>query len=161
MNPLFPNDPDPNVNALIVSVNSIEQELGPNPQGVYASIRTRLDILEARINNPFAPAPNANNPFYIGGSPISGVSIQTGFGDPTVTNPPAISGSLYLREDGYNIQGLYAFRPDGYWHQIDTDPFIATCDLSGSIYCQTVVGIQGRPVHPTQPIIDSEGDGYV
>lgn len=158
MNPLIPNDPDPNVNALIVAVNSIEQELGLNPQGVYASIRTRLDILEARINNPLVPAPNVNNPFYIDGT---GVSIRTGFGNPQITLPPAVPGSLFLREDGYNIQGLYAFRPDGLWHQIPTDPFIAAGDLSGTNYTQTVIGIQGRPVHTTAPIIDAAGDGYV
>ena len=149
------------INDLILAVIAIEDELGSLPAGVYASVRTRLDILEARINNPYAPAPNVNNPFYIGGSPVSGVSIQAGFGNPQTEMIPAIPGSLFLREDGYNIQGLYAFRPDGYWHQIDTDPFTASCDLSGTIYCQTVVGIQGRPVSPAAPQTDSEGDGYV
>ena len=157
----FYDDKAATINALVTSVEAIEQELGLLPAGVYATVRTRLDILEARINNPFAPAPNVPNPFYIGGSPVSGVSIQAGFGDPEITKPPAIPGSLYLREDGYNIQGLYAFRPDGYWHQIDTDPFIAAGDLSGNSYSQTVIGIQGRPVKNTQPIIDAEGDGYV
>lgn len=133
---------------LVASVNSIEEELGPSPEGVYASVRTRLDILEARINNPYAPAPSVTNPFYIGNS---GVTIQDGYGDPTVTTPPAIPGSLFLREDGYNIQGLYSFRPDGTWHQIDTDPFMATGDLYGNSYSQTVVGIQGHPVSTVEP----------
>lgn len=149
------------INDLINAVIAIETELGSLPAGVYASVRTRLDILEARINNPFAPAPNVNNPFYIGGSPVSGVSIQTGFGDPNLEKIPAIPGSLFLREDGYNIQGLYAFRPDGYWHQIDTDPWTACGDLAGTAYCQTVIGIQGRPVSPVAPQTDAEGDGYV
>lgn len=151
MPPLYPNDPDPNVNALIVAVNSIEQELGLDPNGVYASVRTRLDILEARINNPFAPAPNVNNPFYIGGSPISGVSIQAGVGNPEMTLPPGVPGSIFLRQDGYAIQGLYAFRPDGYWHQIPTDPFTAAGDLSGTNYTQTVIGLQGRPINSAAP----------
>jgi hypothetical protein len=134
--------------ALLASVNSIEEELGPSPEGIYASVRTRLDILEARINNPFAPAPNVTNPFYIGNT---GVTIQDGMGAPPVTLPPAIPGSLFLREDGANNQGLYAFRPDGYWHLIDTDPFTAAGDLSGTIYSQTVIGIQGNPVSTVGP----------
>lgn len=134
--------------ALLASVNSIEQELGPSPEGIYASVRTRLDILEARINNPFAPAPNVTNPFYIGNT---GVTIQDGYGDPTITLPPAIPGSLFLREDGYNNQGLYAFRPDSLWHLIDTDPFTAAGDLSGTIYSQTVIGIQGHPISASAP----------
>jgi hypothetical protein len=107
-----------------------------------------LDILEARINNPYAPAPNVTNPFYIGNT---GVTIQDGYGDPTITLPPAIPGSLFLREDGYNNQGLYAFRPDSLWHLIDTDPFTAAGDLSGTIYSQTVIGIQGNPVSSSAP----------
>jgi hypothetical protein len=157
----FYDDKAATINALVTSVEAIEMELGLLPAGVYATVRTRLDILEARINNPFAPAPNVPNPFYIGGSPVSGVSIQAGFGDPTITKPPAIPGSLYLREDGYNIQGLYAFRPDGYWHMIDTDPFTAAGDLSGTIYSQTVIGLQNRAINPAAPITDAEGDGYV
>jgi hypothetical protein len=133
---------------LQASVNSIEEELGPSPEGVYASVRTRLDILEARINNPYAPAPSVNNPFFIGNS---GVTIQDGYGDPSSQQVPATPGSLFLREDGYNVQGLYAFRPDGQWHQIDTDPFTAAGDLSGNSYTQTVIGIQSRPVSSAAP----------
>lgn len=146
------------VNANIGATITIETELGLEPAGPYATVRTRLDILEARINNPFSPGPNVNNPFYIGGSPISGVSIQTGFGDPTITLPPAIPGSLYLRQDGTTIEGLYAFRPDGYWSEIDTAPWIAGEDLSGTLTAQKVIGLQGHPLPvPPSPIIT---DGY-
>jgi hypothetical protein len=156
----FYDDKAATINALVAAVTAIEVELGVVPAGVYADVRTRLDILEARINNPFAPAPDVLNPFFIGNT---GVTIQAGFGDPNavLAIPPPKPGSLFLREDGYNDQGLYSFRPDGYWHQIDTDPFTANCDLAGSIYCQTVVGIQGRPVNPAAPQTDTEGDGYV
>jgi hypothetical protein len=154
----FYDDKAYTINALIAAVEAIEDELGNLPKGPYATVRTRLDILEARINNPFTPAPNALNPFYIGNT---GVSIQTGFGDPNALQVAAIPGSLYLREDGYNIQGLYTFRGDGYWHQIDTDPWIAAGDLAGTAYSQTVIGIQGRPVSATAPQTDLEGDGYV
>jgi hypothetical protein len=136
--------------------DDLENELGVQPQGAYATVRTRLDILEARINNPYAPAPNVNNPFYIGGSPISGVSIQDGYGDPTITLPLGVPGSLYLREDGLPGQGLYGFRPDGYWHLIS---FLAGGDLSATQTAQTVIGIQGNPV-----VAGANGasqDGYV
>lgn len=107
------------INDLITAVIAIETELGSLPAGDYASVRTRLDILEARINNPNAPAPNVNNPFYIGGSPISGVSIRDGYGDPNIAGISAVPGSLYLREDGYITQGLYLFRPDGNWYPVE------------------------------------------
>ncbi len=134
-------------------IDTIEAELGLTPQGVYASVRTRLDILEARINNPFSPAPNVNNPFYIGNT---GVSIQTGYGDPSITLVPAIPGSLFLREDGSSNNGLYAFRPDGYWSPIDTSGISFGGDISGSYISQIVIGIQGIPVNSSVP-----QDGYV
>lgn len=104
------------INDLIVAVINIELALGSLPAGAYASVRTRLDILEARINNPNAPAPNVNNPFYIGGSPISGVSIQDGYGDPNVDSIAAVPGSLFLREDG--VVNLYSRGSDGYWRSV-------------------------------------------
>lgn len=103
------------IDDLVLAVQNIENELGLQPAGIYASIRTRLDIMETRINNPFAPAPNVQNPFLIGNS---GVTISTGVGSPTENRLP---GSLYLRTDGATDQGLYALRPDGYWHQIITN----------------------------------------
>lgn len=138
------------IQQLTSSVISIEEELGLQPQGVYADVRTRLDILEARINNPYAPAPDVLNPFFIANT---GVTIQAGFGDPSfvLAVPPPKAGSLFLREDGYNDQGLYSFRPDGYWHLIPTDPFTAAGDLSGTIYSQTVIGIQNNPVSNAAP----------
>lgn len=145
--------------------NILMQELGPNPQGIYASVRTRLDILEARINNPFAPAPNVNNPFYIGGT---GVTIQTGFGNPnSVLAIPALSGSLFLREDGYSTQGLYSYQ-DGYWYLIgggSSSSFTAGGDLSGTELDQTVIGIQDIPVSSTAPttgqVLEYNGTHYV
>lgn len=143
------------INALIEAVESIEHELGITPSGVYSDVRVRLDILEARINNPFAPGPNVENPFFIGDD---GVSISTGDGYPTENRVP---GSLYLRKDGYGNEGLYARRPDGYWHQVDTDPWTANGDLAGNIYTQTVIGFQNRPFRDYTPIDTPAGDGYV
>lgn len=103
------------VNDAIGAIEAIEQAMGLLPMGIYASIRTRLDILEARINNPYAPAPTSTNPFFVGNT---GVTIQAGVGDPTVLNVYAIPGSLYLRQDGYFGQSLYSFCADGYWHAV-------------------------------------------
>lgn len=143
------------INALIEAVEAIERELGITPSGVYSDVRVRIDILEARINNPLAPAPNVENPFFIGND---GVSISTGDGYPTENRVP---GSLYLRKDGYGNEGLYARRPDGYWHQVDTDPWTANGDLAGNIYSQTVIGFQNRPFRDYPPIDTPAGDGYV
>src|ERR1700722_7410424 len=81
------------VNAAIGAIEAIETELGIVPAGAYADVRTRLDILEARINNPFAPSPDVTNPFFIGNT---GVTIQAGFGNPNITLavPPPHSASL-------------------------------------------------------------------
>jgi hypothetical protein len=94
----------------MTDIDDIENELGPQPQGVYANVRVRLDILEARINNPLAPAPGIiefiSNPVMFN---PDGVTISTGVGAPTSLSLP---GSLYLRQDGYEAT-LYSYT-DGY-----------------------------------------------
>lgn len=97
---------------LQAAVDIIETELGYMPEGIYASVRTRLDILETRINTPFSPVPNATNPFFIG---TSGVTIAAGNGDPNSLSIAGIQGSLWLRTDGSATQGLYSNSGDGYW----------------------------------------------
>lgn len=130
------------------AIEAIQLELGVNPGGVYADTRVRLDILEARINNPLVPAPNVENPFFIGND---GVTISTGFGYPTEDR---LDGSLYLRQDGYVNEGLYSHR-NGTWHRIDTDPWTAAGDLFGVYNFQKVIGLQGRPLSDAMP-----EDGY-
>lgn len=152
---VFVDDKADAINALVAAVQAIQYEMGITPSGIYSDIRVRLDILEARINNPFAPAPNVENPFIIGND---GVTISTGDGYPTENRLP---GSLYLRKDGYNNEGLYAMRPDMVWHQIDTDPWTAAGDLDGTIYSQTVIGLQNRPLSSDAPTDTPAGDGYV
>lgn len=126
---VFEDDKATAINALIEAVEAIEHEMGITPSGVYSDVRVRLDILEARINNSLAPAPNVDDPFFIG---LNGVSISTGIGIPTENRVP---GSLYLRRDGYADEGLYSFRPDGYWHKVS---FSQNTDItlisSGSTY---------------------------
>lgn len=129
-------------------IQDIENELGVDPNGVYSTVRTRLDILEARINNPLAPAPNVENPFYIGND---GVSISTGDGYPTENR---VNGSLYLRKDGYANEGLYS-RSAGVWNLVGSGGggggFTAGGDLFGTSTSQTVIGIQGNPVASSMP----------
>lgn len=145
---IIDSDPAVAVVQLNDALEDIEKELGINPSGVYADTRVRLDILEARINNPLAPAPNVENPFFIGND---GITISTGLGSPTEDR---LDGSLYLRQDGLINEGLYA-RRGGDWELINTDPWIADGDLDGTYLSQTVVGIQNRPVSSTAP-----EDGY-
>ncbi len=95
------------INTLANDIASIEAELGVAPSGIYSTIRTRLDILESRINNPLDPSPNAENPFFIGND---GVSLSAGIGEPTEDR---VSGSLYLRQDGYHKE-LYS-RQNNLW----------------------------------------------
>ena len=112
-------DEQTSINANIAATLAIETELGLTPSGTYVDVRTRLDILEARINNPLIPAPNVLNPFFISGT---GVSIQTGVGDPNVVlalHPKA--GSLYLRQDGYGDEALYVFTTSGSWLPVSTN----------------------------------------
>jgi hypothetical protein len=136
------------INSLIDAVKAIEKTLGITPFGVYSDVRVRLDILEARINDPYSPSPTVTNPFYIDGY---GVSISSGDGYPTEIRN---NGSLYLRTDGYIYEGLYAYR-NGHWVLIPTDFWTASQDLSGGYYSQTVIGIQNRSVSDVMPL-----DGY-
>lgn len=137
------------VNASIAAIEAIETELGILPSGVYASVRTRLDILEARVNNPYSPYPTVVNPFYIG---TTGVSIRAGIGDPNVLQLLAVPGSLYLRQDGYS-DALYSFRGDGYWLLITngsiTPPPVEIVFTSGSNVTNsaTPVRIGGRDLN--------------
>lgn len=102
------------IDDLVIAVDEIEQTLGITPNGVYADVRVRLDILESRINTPGAPIPDGYNPFYIDG--YGGVSVSVGDGYPTENRQ---DGSLYLRKDGYNYEGLYS-RKNGTWMLIPT-----------------------------------------
>lgn len=102
----------------MATITELDNELGPNPQGIYSNVRVRLDILEARINNPNSPAPNVTNPFYIDG--YGGTSISVGDGYPTEDRN---NGSLYIRRDGYIQEGLYSRRSNN-WYLIPTTSII-------------------------------------
>jgi photosystem II stability/assembly factor-like uncharacterized protein len=138
------------INSLIEAVTAIEKVLGITPYGVYSDIRVRLDILEARINNPNVPSPNVTNPFYIDG--YGGTSISVGAGYPTEDR---VNGSLYIRRDGLPYEGIYA-RRNGSWNLLSTNTWIAAGDLSGGYSNQTVIGLQGIQVSSATP-----DDGYI
>ena len=137
--------------ALQTAVSELENELGLNPSTVYANVRARLDIIEKRINSELAPLDDVDDTLTF---TSNAVTISTGSGEPTSVGEPP--GSLYLRTDGYVYEGLYAYRSDGYWHRVDTDPWTAAGDLSGTYNNQTVIGLQGRDVAD-----DSPNDGYL
>ena len=131
----------------IGATEAIETELGITPSGVYADVRTRLDILEARINNPLIPAPNVLNPFFISGT---GVIIQTGVGDPNIVlalHPPTF-GSVFLRQDGSFSQALYVFATNGTWYPVSYGGVLGQAggDLSGNYPNPVVDQAQGGKV---------------
>lgn len=90
---------DSTITNLQNDIDDIKQELGLTPQGVYADVRVRLDILETRIGTD--QPTNVENPFFIGSD---GVSISTGVGVPIENR---LNGSLFLRKDGDAADGVY------------------------------------------------------
>ena len=125
------------INALVSAVEAVETELGIAPSGPYSNVRARLDIIEARGNNTLLPFPSVDNPFIIG---AGAVTISTGSGLPSSSE---VAGSLYLRTDGYNYQGLYSRRTDGYWHAINTEPYTYILDgyaaAGAQFYCTSQI----------------------
>jgi hypothetical protein len=154
--------------ALRSAVFAIETELGVTPSGVYPDVRTRLDILEARIQNGINPnIPNdgyVKSPLYIWNVPQSVIlSISDGYGAPTENR---LDGSLYMRGgDGYANNQLYV-RLNGRWYPVQTEEFTATHDLAGfppgsdGHLAQTVVGLYDHPFNPTMGAVGATQDGY-
>ena len=149
------------ITALRSAVFAIEVELGITPSGIYPDVRTRLDILEARIQFGISPLiPNdgyVKSPLYIWNVPQSIIlSISDGYGAPTEDR---LNGSLYMRGDGYANNELYV-RRGGAWFPIQTDLFTANCDLAGTYLCQEVVGIRNKPLNVSLQTIGAIEDGY-
>lgn len=107
------------ITALQNDIDDIKEELGLTPQGVYADVRVRLDILESRIGSEFAQATDVENPFFVGNG---GVSISTGNGVPIENR---LSGSLFLRSDGSAADGLYT-RQNNAWFPVGAGGIIVT-----------------------------------
>lgn len=159
------------ITALRSAVFAIETELGVTPSGIYPDVRTRLDILEARIQNGINPnIPNdgyVKSPLYIWNVPQNLVlSISDGYGAPTENR---MDGSLYMRGlDGYANNQLYV-RLSGQWLPIQTEHFQAAKDLapytgiSGNPdghLAQTVIGLYNHPFNVTMNSVGAVQDGY-
>jgi len=159
------------ITALRSAVFAIETELGVTPSGIYPDVRTRLDILEARIQNGISPnIPNdgyVKSPLYVWNVPASTIlSISDGYGAPTENR---LDGSIYMRGgDGYANNQLYV-RLNGHWFPVQTEHFQAANDLapllsvsgnSDGHLSQTVIGLYNHPFNPTMNSVGATQDGY-
>lgn len=159
---------DAAITALRSAVFAIEIEMGITPSGIYQDVRTRLDILESRLQFGVSPQiPNdgyVKSPLYIWNVPQNiTLSISDGSGAPTENR---LDGSLYMRGgDGYANNQLYV-RLNNQWYPIQTEQFEATNDLAGypnaanDHLAQTVVGLYNRPFNITMDAVGSTQDGY-
>jgi len=156
------------ITALRSAVFAIETELGITPSGIYPDVRTRLDILESRIQFGVSPQiPNdgyVKSPLYIWNVPQNIVlSISDGYGAPTENR---LDGSLYMRGgDGYANNQLYV-RLNGQWYPVQTEQFTAANDLAGyppgsdGHLAQTVIGLYNHPFNTTMDTVGAVEDGY-
>lgn len=152
---------DTAITALRSSVFAIEIELGITPSGIYPDVRTRLDILESRLQFGVSPLiPNdgyVKSPLFIWNVPENVIlSISDGYGAPTENR---LSGSLYMRSDGSANNELYV-RRGTQWFPIQTDLWMAGGDLQGTYLTQEVIGIRNRPLSISLETIDGYQDGY-
>lgn len=156
------------ITALRSAVFAIETELGVTPSGIYPDVRTRLDILESRIQ--FGISPNIPNDGYVK-SPLIiwnvpqniALTISDGYGAPTENR---LDGSIYMRGgDGYANNQLYV-RLNGQWLPVQTEQFTAANDLMGyplgtdGHLAQTVIGLYNRPLSTTMETVSAVEDGY-
>lgn len=156
------------ITALRSAVFSIETELGITPSGIYPDVRTRLDILESRLQFGVSPQiPNdgyVKSPLYVWNVPQNIVlSISDGYGAPTENR---LDGSIYMRGgDGYANNQLYV-RLNGAWYPVQTEQFTASNDLMGypigsdGHLAQTVIGLYNRPLNSTIEGVGAVEDGY-
>jgi len=161
------------ITALRSAVFAIETELGVTPSGVYPDVRTRLDILEARIQFGISPQiPNdgyVKSPLFIWNVPANVIlSVSDGYGAPTENR---LRGSLYMRSDGSLNNQLYvnvspAGSPGANWSPVQTEQFHANNDLAGfpvgtdGHLAQTVIGLFNHPLNPNMNTMSLTQDGY-
>lgn len=162
------------ITALRSAVFAIETELGVTPSGIYPDVRTRLDILESRIQFGVSPQiPNdgyVKSPLFIWNVPGNVIlSVSDGYGAPTESR---LRGSLYMRADGPVNNQLYVnISPGGpipgnSWSPVQTEQFQAHNDLTGfplgtdGHLAQTVIGLFNHPLNPNMNLLGSVQDGY-
>ena len=149
------------ISALREATFAVERELGIKPSGIYADVRARLDILEARINSSIPPG--VSNDGYIK-SPLilwntvnnATLTISDGYGYPTENR---LNGSLFLRADGYENNEVYIRRSNG-WFPIQTDCWSASRDLAGTYTEQYVIGIRGRDINSSVALVGPAQEGF-
>jgi len=150
------------ITALRSAVFAVEVELGITPSGIYPDVRTRLDILESRLQFGVSPIiPNdgyVKSPLIIWNVPQNlALTISDGYGAPTEDR---LDGSLYMRGlDGYANNELY-IRRNGAWYPIQTDLWVAGGDLSGTYLSQEVIGIRNKPLNVSLESVGLTEDGY-
>jgi len=156
------------ITALRSAVFAIETELGVTPSGVYPDVRTRLDILEARIALAVPPGlltdGYLHSPVMILNVPQNiALTISDGVGAPTENR---LDGSIYMRAlDGYANNQLYV-RLNGQWYPVQTEQFEANNDLAGfppgtdGHLAQTVIGLFNHPLNPNMNTMGLVQDGY-
>lgn len=156
------------ITALRSAVFAIEIELGITPSGIYPDVRTRLDILESRLQFGISPQiPNdgyVKSPLYIWNVPQGiTLSISDGYGAPTENR---LDGSLYMRGgDGYANNQLYV-RLNNQWLPVQTEQFTANNDLAGfpsgsdGHLAQTVIGLYNHPFNVSMDSVGPVQDGY-
>lgn len=143
------------------AIEEILSTLGVDPEGVYADVRARLDLLEIKVNNASGGGGGSSslldNPFFVG----TEISVEAGAGAPSSS---ANDGSLYIRTDGTTYQGLYQMR-SGVWQEVLSGSFAAGGDLSGDETSQTIEKIQGNTIDITTPttndVISYDGTKFI
>ena len=121
-------------NAVIGAVIAIETELGILPAGAYASVRTRLDILETRSGG-------GGGGFSAGGD-LSGSST-----DQVVIGIRGVPISAASPTTGQILE----FNGSQWLPVTPGSGFTAGGDLSGSSTDQVVIGIQGNAISNATP----------
>lgn len=124
-------------NQLRDAVIAIEAALGPQPNGLYTSVASRVGNLENIVGNLqiISLAQDIGGTL---GSPLV-VGLQG--------RPLSDAGPLNNEVLTWNGIAWVPLPPSGLIN------VILACDLSGSKLCQIVVGLQGNPISPAAPVL--------
>ena len=118
-------------------VEDIEAEMGLDPSGVYATLRTRLDTLSTSINSL------ANNLVVSISGDVNGFTS-----DAHVTKLQGFDVSSVIPLDNFVLTWNDT---SSQWEPKVSSSFIAAGDLFGTSSTQKVIGLQGRTLSSTAP----------